>query len=101
VLATSSYADWLLWTRPELAGRVAYDSRFELLTRAELRRAQHFEARVEGWRQEAARYRVIVIDRDDDSSLRASLVRLGLAKVVRADGRVVVLRTMPAKTAGG
>jgi hypothetical protein len=101
VLATSSYADWLLWTRPELAGRVAYDSRFELLTRSELRRAQHFEARVEGWRQVAARYRVLVIDRDDDSSLRASLVRFGLAKVVRVDGRVVVLRTIPAKTAGG
>jgi hypothetical protein len=101
VLATSSYADWLLWTRPELAGRVAYDSRFELLTRAELRRAQRFEARVEGWKEIAARFRVLVIDRDDDSSLRASLVHLGLATVVRADGKVVVLRTIPAKTTGG
>jgi hypothetical protein len=101
VLATSSYADWLLWARPELAGRVAYDSRFELLTKAELRRAQRFQARVEGWKAIAAQYRVLVIDRDDDSSLRASLVHLGLAKVVRADGRVVVLRTTPTKTEGG
>jgi hypothetical protein len=93
VLATSSYGDWLLWTRPELAGRVAFDSRFELLTQAELRRAQHFAARVEGWRELARRYTVLVVDRDDDSALRASLVRLGIARVVRADGKVVVLRT--------
>jgi hypothetical protein len=93
VLATSSYADWLLWTHPEFGGRVAYDARFELLTRAELRRAQTFQARVEGWRQIARRYRVLVIDKDDDSKLRASLVHLGLARVVRVDGNVVVLRT--------
>jgi hypothetical protein len=93
VLATSSYADWLLWTNPEFGGRVAYDARFELLTRAELRRAQTFQARVEGWRQIARRYRVLVIDKNDDRKLRASLVRLGLARVVRVDGNVVVLRT--------
>ena len=29
-------ADWLLWTRPELAGRIAYDARFELLSNEEL-----------------------------------------------------------------
>ena len=101
VLATSTYADWLLWARPELAGRVAFDSRFELLTKADLRKAQDFAARVEGWRQTARAYTVIVVDRDDDSALRRSLVRLGLAKVVRADGKVVVLRTIPARPAGG
>jgi hypothetical protein len=101
VLATSTYADWLLWTRPELAGRVAFDSRFELMTTGELRRAQHFVARVQGWRQMARRYSVLVVDRDDDSALRTSLVRLGLARVVKADGRVVVLRTIPAKRKAG
>jgi len=93
VLATSLYADWLLWTHPELKGRIAYDARFELLTRAELRRAQEFQVRVEGWRRTARQYRVLVIDKDDDRKLRASLVQLGLARVVRADGNVVVLRT--------
>jgi hypothetical protein len=95
VLATSTYADWLLWVRPELAGRVAFDSRFELMTKAELRRAQRFAARVEGWRQLAHRYSVLVIDRDDDHTLRSSLVRVDVARVVRVDGRVVVLRTLP------
>jgi hypothetical protein len=94
VLATSSYADWLLWTRPELAGRVAFDSRFELLKKAELRKAQHVLARVQGWQNIARRYTVLVIDKNDDSSLRASLVGLGVARVIRVDGNVVVLRTV-------
>ena len=94
VLATSSYADWLLWTRPELAGRVAFDSRFELLTKAQLRRAQRVLARAQGWQSVARRYTVLVIDKNDDSALRSSLVGLGIARVVRVDGNVVVLRTV-------
>jgi hypothetical protein len=30
VLADDDHSDWLLWQRPELSGRVAYDVRFEL-----------------------------------------------------------------------
>jgi hypothetical protein len=36
VLADDAHADWLLWERPELAGRVAYDVRFELFSKLEL-----------------------------------------------------------------
>jgi hypothetical protein len=36
VLADDAHADWLLWQEPSLAGRVAYDVRFELFTRREL-----------------------------------------------------------------
>jgi hypothetical protein len=93
VLATSSYANWLLWTHPELAGRVAYDARFELLTRGQLRTAQHFQALVEGWRKTAGHYRVIVLNRKEDGKLRAALVRFRLASVVRVAGDIVVLRT--------
>lgn len=38
VLADDRHADWLLWQRPELAGRVAYDVRFELLSAGQLQR---------------------------------------------------------------
>jgi hypothetical protein len=93
VLATSSYADWLLWARPELRGRVAYDARFELMTHAQLREAQDFQARVEGWRETARRFRVIVISATDDRKLRFALVDSGVARVVRTAGGVVVLRT--------
>jgi hypothetical protein len=36
VLADEEHADWLLWQQPSLAGRVAYDIRFELFDRREL-----------------------------------------------------------------
>jgi hypothetical protein len=36
VLADDEHADWLLWQQPSLAGRVAYDVRFELFARREL-----------------------------------------------------------------
>jgi hypothetical protein len=92
VLATSSFADWLLWTHPELAGRVAFDARFELLTSGELTRAARFLARSGDWTATARGYRVFVLGKQDDGQLRAALVRSGLARVVRVDGDVVVLR---------
>jgi hypothetical protein len=36
VLADDAHADWLLWQQPSLAGRVAFDVRFELFDRREL-----------------------------------------------------------------
>jgi hypothetical protein len=92
VLATSPFADWLLWTHPELAGRVAFDARFELLTSAQLERSARFLIRSGNWPATARRYRVLVLGKKDDRRLRAALVRSGLARVVRMDRDVVVLR---------
>jgi hypothetical protein len=92
VLATSPFADWLLWTHPELAGRVAFDARFELLTPVQLERAARFLGRSGAWAATARRYRVVVLGRQDDSQLRAALLRSGLAQVVQVDRNVVVLR---------
>jgi hypothetical protein len=36
VFADDTYADWLLWAKPSLRGRIAYDARFELLTQEEV-----------------------------------------------------------------
>jgi hypothetical protein len=36
VYATLKYADWLLWEQPQLAGRVAFDARVELLSTLQL-----------------------------------------------------------------
>ena len=43
MLADDRHADWLLWLRPELAGRIAYDVRFELFSAAELERIKLLE----------------------------------------------------------
>lgn len=37
IFADVRYADWLIWKNPKLAGRVAYDTSFELLSRSDLK----------------------------------------------------------------
>jgi hypothetical protein len=62
-LSDDLHADWLLWERPELAGRVAYDVRFELLTRAQLARVVALERGGRpGFRREAAREHAVPFD---------------------------------------
>ena len=43
VYAGISYADWLLWTHPELAGKVVFDVRYELLHSSEVKRLVLFD----------------------------------------------------------
>jgi len=91
VLAMSPYADWLLWSNPELAGRVAFDARFELLTRSQLGTLGAFEARAGNWISTARGYRVFVLDRRTDNKLEAALVHAGIARLLLVDRDVVVL----------
>jgi hypothetical protein len=92
VYASSPYADWLLWSRPELSGRVAYDARFELLSQAQLHRIASFEARVGDWLPTARGYKVYVLDPRSDRALERSLRRAVPARVVFSSRQVVVLR---------
>jgi hypothetical protein len=92
VYASSPYADWLLWSRPELAGRVAYDSRFELLSAAQLRRIAAFQARVGNWQATARGFDVFVLDARADHALAQSLRHALPARVVFSSPQVVVLR---------
>lgn len=92
VFATSDYADWLLWARPDLAGRVAFDARFELLSQAQVRRIAHFQARAGGWLATARGYRVFVLNRGSDQALAQALRRNLPARVVFNSPQVVVLR---------
>ena len=92
IYANSGYADWLLWTRPALAGRVAFDARFELLSQAQVRRIAGFQGRVGNWLSIARRYRVFVLDRHSDAALERALIRQLPARVVYSSPQVVVLR---------
>jgi hypothetical protein len=42
VLADDAHSDWLLWQEPQLAGRIAYDVRFELFTASQFARVRAF-----------------------------------------------------------
>jgi hypothetical protein len=37
IFAADRYSDWLLWSQPQLRGRIAHDIRFELLTNRQFR----------------------------------------------------------------
>jgi hypothetical protein len=75
VFAHEKYADWLLLRRPELRGRVAFDIRFELLTKRQLRRLQEIRWRVDGWRRSIAPYGLFVLKKGQDTKLSRALLR--------------------------
>jgi hypothetical protein len=67
VFASDRYADWLLWRYPSLAGRVAYDSRVELLSERQLR------ALTENRAGAARDYRILLLDPHHDRALQTSV----------------------------
>jgi putative flippase GtrA len=92
VFASERYADWLLWRRPELAGRVAFDVRFELYDKTQLDALFRFHNRIgANWRAAAAGYEVIVLDRVSDADLEKPLLASPGARTLFADELVTVL----------
>jgi hypothetical protein len=91
VFAVNDYADWLLWSRPELTGRVAFDARFELLSNAQVKRLVRFEPRAGDWLKTTRGYRVFVLSRDSDLALARELVRRLPGHVVFRSPQVVVV----------
>ena len=87
VLADDVHSDWLLWKEPQLAGRVAYDVRFELLDRSELETLWSF--REQGFHRSLARpYRVLTFA----SEKKAAPWRKGARAVFDGSGFVVLSR---------
>jgi hypothetical protein len=69
VWGTDLTADWLLWHQPDLAGRIAYDVRFELLTKAQIEAISRFNAELgDDWIDAADGFDVVVIDAHDEPS---------------------------------
>jgi hypothetical protein len=95
IFATSRYADWLLWTQPSLRGHIAFDARYELLSKAQVRRLADVQAAHGAWQQTLAQDRVVVLDRRDDATLRDALTGTHDFHAVAASGNVVVLARTP------
>lgn len=103
VLADDEHADWLLWLQPSLAGRVAYDVRFELFNGREL---QAIELIHHGshpiWSRCAAQARVVTFDgpNDEEAARREQLLAPGSRTIFRSPNLIAVLQpTAPSSTA--
>ncbi|MGZ4352509.1 MAG: hypothetical protein ACXVZ4_03090 [Gaiellaceae bacterium] len=86
VFPNDGWGDWLLWTHPELAGRVAYDVRFELMTHREVRSLALLRSGLSG--RLARGYRLFVVDRRRERTTRAWLLDVRHGRVVARDGSV-------------
>jgi hypothetical protein len=93
VLANVKYADWLVWREPDLAGRIAYDARLELLSRPRILRIYDFGLPFGGsWRAATAGYDVLVLDRTEDRYAIRGLRAAGARVAYSGAGLVVLTR---------
>jgi hypothetical protein len=98
VFANEMYTDWLLLERPQLKGKLAFDIRFELTSKAEIRKIVDIRRRVDGWQQAVASYSLFVLNKGPEGPLAAALLREPGAKVqYRGHDAIVIWR--PAKAA--
>lgn len=97
IMADSRYGDWLLWKRPELAGRIAYDIRFELLSSDQIERIANFQSQVGvDWKALAFGYRVIVFDSRGGDELASALLREPGARALYRDEHATAILRPPA-----
>jgi hypothetical protein len=93
VFANERYADWLLFEHAELAGRVAYDARFELLSARALTSVANFRLEQGAdWMRAADGYDVLVLDPSADRGAVTLLERSPGTRVLYRDRDVVVIR---------
>jgi hypothetical protein len=86
------FADWLLWTRPELAGRIAYDARFELLSSNELEQLYRLQNRLTPrWKAAVADHRLVVLPRRQGATTAQALMTEDGVRRIYRDRSVVVL----------
>jgi hypothetical protein len=90
VFADVRYADWLIWEQPSLTGRVAYDVRFELLSRRQLAAVSTFNNPGRNWHTASAGYAVLVLDRADNAVAVGALDRDPRATVLFSNDELVV-----------
>ena len=91
IFSDGRFGSWLLWSSPELRGRVSHDVRWELYTDAELQTLIAFDRRTEGWRRVVRGYQILVLDRQTHPAHIEALRGEPGTTVEWKDQRVVVL----------
>jgi hypothetical protein len=93
VFANETYGDWLLLRRSQLRGRLAFDARFELISKSELQRLMRIRARSQGWERLVAPYGLFVLKKEPESRLASALLQQPGAQVeYRGRGAIVISR---------
>jgi hypothetical protein len=99
VFASHDYADWLLFTHPELRGRVAFDGRWEILSSSQTRSVLEYLWEVgDTWERASNGYRLVVFDPTHQDRLAKTYERRGLRTLFR-DRTLVVYDRGAAVTA--
>jgi hypothetical protein len=92
VFPSDRHANWLLWHDPELRGRLAFDTRFELLSKQTFRSLLYWNSQVgDDWRRIANGYSVLVIDEPRRHKRFAQLAAVPGARVAYLDDKVAVI----------
>ena len=94
VFASHEFGDWLLYARPELRGRLAFDGRWELLSPPEIRSVvDYFEQAGGDWEALSRGYRVLVFNAATQPHLDETYgSREGVSELFRNERVVVYVR---------
>jgi hypothetical protein len=96
IFADVHYADWLLWERPALAGRIAYDARFEVLSQRQIAQIYNFnDVYGSSWRPATRGFRILVLDRTVSAAPIAALLREPGARLLYSGHGVAVISRTP------
>jgi hypothetical protein len=93
IFANERFADWLVLQHPSLAGRIAFDGRFELLTAKELQRIVYFRARIIGSQKVIRGYRLLVLypAKKSEAKVTNELLASPSRQAVYRDSRIAVI----------
>ena len=92
VYADSLYADWLIGVAPRFKGRVAYDARFEILSKKTLDSLVWLRLKAIDLPQYVRRYRVFVLHSGSDSELVQALLARGFTTRYKTKKMIVLAR---------
>jgi hypothetical protein len=96
VYPSDRHADWLLWRIPDLEGRIAYDVRFEILTKEQFHTLAAFDGEHGAdWKDAANGYRVIVVDERSKPSHTADFLAEPGARAAFRDEKTAVIVLPP------
>jgi hypothetical protein len=101
VFSNEQYSDWLLWEVPRLTGRVAFDSRFELLRGEQLETIYRFRNESgPGWLGASRDYRLLVLDPSNEGGAVDAVLREPGTMVLYRDRLIAVILRPQTRASG-